>query len=101
MAVVDFLGFRLIAMTQLPIGKDTLLVGTCDALDTHYRHDPVRFCGIFPRNFPPRSLFCFPGSPLFVHQTSVAPSSPFFLILPSFLSSLFPSSLHFSENPSS
>lgn len=41
MAVVDFLGFRMIAMTLLPIDQSTLLVGTDDALRTHYRCDPV------------------------------------------------------------
>lgn len=38
MAAIDYLGFRVIAMTQLPIGPDTLLVGTPDGLKSGYQH---------------------------------------------------------------
>jgi hypothetical protein len=31
MAVVDFMGYRVIAMSLLPIGSETIVYGTCDA----------------------------------------------------------------------
>ena len=31
MAIVDFMGYRVIAMSLLPIGPDTIVYGTCDA----------------------------------------------------------------------
>ena len=31
MAIVDYLGFRLTAMSVLPVGRDTLVYGTMDA----------------------------------------------------------------------
>ena len=31
MAIVDFMGFRVTAMSLLPIGSDTIVYGTCDA----------------------------------------------------------------------
>lgn len=39
MAVVDYLGYRLIAMTRLPISSRTLKVGTQDATSSIFRHD--------------------------------------------------------------
>jgi hypothetical protein len=41
MAVIEYLGYRLIAMTCLPIGKKTLKVGTCDQGRHFYFDDEV------------------------------------------------------------
>jgi hypothetical protein len=67
MAVIEYLGHRLIAMTCLPIGKDSLKVGTCDGANTFYHDDPV---SIPSPSCPPFILFPSPTS-------SVPPPSPF------------------------
>jgi hypothetical protein len=41
MAVIDYLGHRLIAMTCLPIEKKTLKVGTCDQGASFFYEDEV------------------------------------------------------------
>ncbi len=43
MALIDFKGFRLIAMTQLPIGKETLCVGSSDGGQTVANGSPALF----------------------------------------------------------
>mmetsp|Transcript_850 Transcript_850/g.2694 ORF Transcript_850/g.2694 Transcript_850/m.2694 type:complete len:1584 (-) Transcript_850:61-4812(-) len=40
MALVDFMGFRLIAMSLLPLGKDSLVIGSDDAARTVHCDDP-------------------------------------------------------------
>ena len=42
--LVDFLGFRLIAITLLPLGKNSMLYGTADAGKTI--HDNPKLCGM-------------------------------------------------------
>lgn len=43
MAVIEYLGYRLIAMTCLPLTKESLKVGTADQGASFHYDDPVNF----------------------------------------------------------
>ncbi|KYQ99726.1 hypothetical protein DLAC_03666 [Tieghemostelium lacteum] len=43
MAIIDYRGYRLLAISQLPIDKTTIVYGSCDAGKTVYNSDPLIF----------------------------------------------------------